>query len=437
MLVPSNSGSNLPSTLIDFSVSAKIEGEESQVAMVTLRPGETLRAESGAMLFMTHGVEMNTDLQGASAAFSRLMTGQNVFLTDFTYNGDMEGIVGLGTDFPSKIVRLSLADYDNSTLICQRGAYLASNPGVNIEMEFTKKLGTGFFGGQGFVLQRLSGQGDVLIKAGGTLVEKDLEEGEVLRVTSGSIVAFTSTVEYDIQMMPGIKNVMFGGEGLFVTTLKGPGKIWLQGMPPDRMIAEIARRVPSGGPGIGIPIGIGGGGSSETVGEAAGGSADAAAGAGATGDAGIGGMGAASEQAIEADRQATIASSGMMGSNADADSPSELFGDAAPRDTPIHPRDTPPSTDPDNVSADASGGTDGGFKETTFTDDATTTTFEENSFSDETSFSSDFDPTIDESQWNETSDAATEVFDSGVVEEAASTSSGLIRTLWDFFTGDD
>ena len=157
---------------------------------------------------------------------------------------------------------------------------------------------------------------------------------------------------------------------------------------------------------------------------------DAAAGAGATGDAGIGGMGAASEQAIEADRQATIASSGMMGSNADADSPSELFGDAAPRDTP-------PSNDPGNVSADASGGTDGGFKETTFTDDATTTTFEENSFSDETSFSSDFDPTIDESQWNETSDAATEVFDSGVVEEAASTSSGLIRTLWDFFTGDD
>lgn len=428
MLVPSNPGSNLPSTLLDFSVSAKIEGEESQVAMVTLRPGETLRAESGAMLFMTHGVEMNTEMQGASAAFSRFMTGQNVFLTDFTYNGDKEGIVGLGTDFPSKIVRLSLEDYDNSTLICQRGAYLASNPGVNIEMEFTKKLGTGFFGGQGFVLQRLSGQGDVLVKAGGTLVEKDLEEGEVLRVTSGSIVAFTSTVEYDIQMMPGIKNVMFGGEGLFVTTLQGPGKVWLQGMPPDRMIAEIARRVPNGGPGIGIPIGIGGGGSSDTVGEAASGSADAAA--GGASDAGIGGMAAASEQAIEADRQATIASSGMMGSNVDADSPSELFGDAAPRDAT-------PSTNQVNSSADASSGNDGVYKETTFTDDATTTTFDDNSFSDETSFSDELDPKMDESQWNETSDPATEVFDSGVVEEAATTSSSMLRTLWDFFTGDD
>lgn len=399
--------------------------------MVTLRPGETLRAESGAMLFMTHGVEMNTDLQGASAAFSRFMTGQNVFLTDFTYNGDKQGMVGLGTDFPSKIVRLSLEDYDNSTLICQRGAYLASNPSVNIEMEFTKKLGTGFFGGQGFILQRLSGQGDVLVKAGGTLVEKDLEEGEVLRVTSGSIVAFTSTVEYDIQMMPGIKNVMFGGEGLFVTTLQGPGKVWLQGMPPDRMIAEIARRVPSGGPGIGIPIGIGGGGSSETVGEAAGGTADAAAaaGAGAASDAGIGGMAAASEQAIEADRQATIASSGMMGSNADADSPSELFGDAAPRDAT-------PSTNAGS-STDSVGGSDDVFKETTFTDDATSTTFEENSFSDETSFSSELDPPMDESQWNETDETITEVFDSGVAEEAASTSSSILRTLWDFFTGDD
>eukprot|EP00980_Cylindrotheca_fusiformis_P015461 scaffold4347_cov117-Cylindrotheca_fusiformis.AAC.5 len=218
-------GDNLPSKQIDLSVSAKIEGEESQIATIKLRPGETLRAESGAMLFMTHGVEMATDLHGASAAFSRMMTGQNVFLTDFTYKGDKgEGTVGLGTDFPSKIIRLSLEDYEDSTLICQRGAYLASNPSVNIEMAYTKSLSAGFFGGQGFILQKLTGQGDVLLKAGGTLVEKELEEGETLRVTSGSIVALTSTIDYDIQMMPGIKNAMFGGEGLFVATLKGPGK---------------------------------------------------------------------------------------------------------------------------------------------------------------------------------------------------------------------
>lgn len=223
--VPAMSNSSLPSKQIDFSVSAKIEGEESQIATVKLSPGETLRAESGAMLFMTQGVEMSTDLHGASAAFSRMMTGQNVFLTDFTYKGDKgEGTIGLGTDFPSKIVRLSLQDYQDSTLICQRGAYLASNPSVDIEMAYTKSLSAGFFGGQGFILQKLSGQGDVLVKAGGALVEKDLEDGETLRVTSGSIVGFTSTIDYDIQMMPGIKNAMFGGEGLFVATLKGPGK---------------------------------------------------------------------------------------------------------------------------------------------------------------------------------------------------------------------
>jgi len=215
---------NLPATPIDFRVAAKIDGEESQTATVTLRPGETLRAEAGAMLFMTQGVEMSTELHGASQAFSRMMTGQNVFLTEFRYHGSTKGTVGLGTDFPSKIVRLSLQDYPDSTLICQRGAYLASNPSVDIEMAYTKRLSTGFFGGQGFILQKLFGEGDVLVKAGGTLVTKDLEEGETLRVTSGSIVAFTSEIEYDIEMMKGVKNAMFGGEGLFVTTLKGPGR---------------------------------------------------------------------------------------------------------------------------------------------------------------------------------------------------------------------
>lgn len=195
---------HLPAKLIDFQVSSKIEGEESHIATVELRPGETLRAEAGAMLFMTEGIVMDTNLSGASSAFSRMMTGQNMFLTDFKYEGETgTGTVGLGTDFPSKIMRFSLKDFDGSSLICQRGAYLASNPTVNIEMEFTKSLRSGFFGGQGFILQRLSGQGDVLIKGGGTIVAKDLEEGQTLRVTSGSIVCFEPTVHYDVQMMPG------------------------------------------------------------------------------------------------------------------------------------------------------------------------------------------------------------------------------------------
>ena len=197
-LAPQNNENHLPSKLIDFSIQAKIEGEESQIATISLKEGETLRAESGAMLFMTKGVEMATSL-GGGGTFARIMTGQNVFLTDFTYKNqddsenNGQGLVGLGTDFPSKIIRLSLEDYHGGSIIAQRGAYLASNPSVNIEMEFTKKFSAGFFGGQGFILQRLSGQGDVLVKAGGTLVEKELEEGEVLRVTSGSIVAFESS----------------------------------------------------------------------------------------------------------------------------------------------------------------------------------------------------------------------------------------------------
>jgi uncharacterized protein (TIGR00266 family) len=437
-LTPQNDGNTnttLPARLIDFSVSAKIEGEESQIATVKLRPGETLRAESGAMLFMTKGVEMATNLGqgGASSVFSRMMTGQNVFLTDFTYKSEDdtedngEGLVGLGTDFPSKIIRLSLEDYHDGSIIAQRGAYLASNPSVDIQMEFTKKFSAGFFGGQGFILQRLSGQGDVLVKAGGTLVEKELEEGEVLRVASGSIVAFESSVEYDIQMMPGVTNVMFGGEGLFVTTLTGPGKIWLQGMPPDRMIAEIASRVPSGmGFGPVIPMGGGSGGGEGGSGDT-GGAADGAAGdvGGMAGMAGgATGSGeervAATDQAMNADRQATVASSGMM-----ADDGSSGM-------------DLPGSTMHDATS-DSTGRS--GFQETTFTDEETSfSTSNEPAFSDDTSFSTNDDNSFGQ-QSSEDFGADTEIFDSGgteeAVEEAGSAASSIFSTLWDFFTGDD
>jgi uncharacterized protein (TIGR00266 family) len=434
-LVPQPGGepsTSLPSRLIDFSVSAKIEGEESQVAIVTLRPGETLRAESGAMLFMTQDVQMNTDLQGASAAFSRLMTGQNMFLTDFTYTGEKgEGTLGLGTDFPSKIVRLTLNDYEGSALICQRGAYLASNPSVDISMEATKSLSAGFFGGQGFILQRLSGQGDVLVKAGGTLVEKELQAGEQLRVTSGSIVAFTTTVDYDIQMMPGIKNAMFGGEGLFVTTLTGPGKVWLQGMPADRMIAEIARRVPSGGPGIGIPIGMGGGGSSSDGGATATGAAEGAAAGGMAADP-AGGV-AVTDASVEADRQATVASSGMSmdseNSNIDANSPTELFGDVAPKgEDPFKGADSSTPSSPSET----------GFQETTFMDDSSST-MDETTFSDDTSFSSsEFEQPSDDS-WASGDQATTDVFSSAsseVPEDAGSSISSILSTIWDFFNDD-
>ncbi|CAB9511650.1 Pfam:DUF124 [Seminavis robusta] len=418
------SGDNLPAKLIDFQASSKIEGEESHIATVHLAPGETLRAESGAMLFMTQGIVMDTNLSGASSAFSRMMTGQNMFLTDFRYEGkEGTGTVGLGTDFPSKIMRFSLEEFEHSSLICQRGAFLASNPTVNIEMEYTKSLTAGFFGGQGFILQRLTGQGDVLIKGGGTIVCKELEEGESLRVTSGSIVCFEPTVEYDVQMMPGVKNVMFGGEGLFVTNLTGPGRVWLQGMPADRMIAEIARRVPAGGPGIGIPIGIGG----------SGGGAEGAAGADDAAVDGVGGgeeMVAASDAAIEADRQATVATSGAMPSDdIDADSQSALFGDAAPEDSSPSGTDgdssPTPSTDEDFGDAAWASSEEPQFDDST---DSFSTTSDEPTFSDSGFFE---DSTTTEGLGESAAEAASEA--------ASETGGGILSTLWGIFSpfGDD
>jgi len=414
---------------IDFAVSSKIEGEESQIATIKLIPGEKLRAESGSMLYMTQGIEMATNLEGgASSAFRRMMTGQNIFLTDFTYNGSTKdkdggggsGTVALGTDFPSKIVRLSLDDYGGS-LIAQRGAYLASNASVDIQMEFTKTMTAGFFGGQGFILQRLIGEGDVLIKAGGTLVEKFIKDGEVLRVSSGAIVAFEPTVSYDIQMMQGVKNVMFGGEGLFVTTLKGPGRIWLQGMPPDRMIAEIANRVPSGGgfgPVIPMPMGGGIGGGVE------GAPVDAGVPNGAEGDMNVG-VGEESAAAmdeganIDSEDMSTVSSSGTM----DGDSSSysnTISEDDAFQETPFQETTF----------------TDDAFQETTFTDEGTD--FTEPSFSDDTSFNTqDSDEAFGQQGGDFFEDDNTEIFDTGNIEEASEAGSNILSTLWDIFTGGD
>jgi uncharacterized protein (AIM24 family) len=190
---------------IDFDIASSIEGKESQIVTVRLEPGQVLRAESGAMMYMTHGVNMNTTSGGGlSAGFQRFLTGQNVFISDYTYDGSkgQYGFVALGTDFPSKILRISLEEYGGK-IICQKGALLCASHTVDINVEFTKKLSTGFFGGEGFVLQGLTGKGDVMVKAGGTLIRKDLKEGEALRISSGALVGFQEGVEFDIQMVSG------------------------------------------------------------------------------------------------------------------------------------------------------------------------------------------------------------------------------------------
>jgi len=398
---------------VDFTTNAKIEGEESQIATIRLSPGERIRAESGSMLFMTQGVEMETS-SSARDGMKRFLTGQNIFVTDFYYEGTKSGIVALGTRFPSKILKLTLQDYPDEKLICQKGAYLASNLDVNIEMEFTKNFQAGFFGGQGFVLQKLEGKGDVLLQAGGTLVRKDLDEGATLRISSGCLVAFTSTIDYDVSMMPGFNNVVFGGEGLFVTTLKGPGTVWLQGMPPDRLISEIARRVPPGmGLGIPIPMGVGGGGGDASI-----------AGEASPNDGSI----PTTDAFFEADRQASVATSGL--DSVDSESPNALFGDAAP----------------------SVGTTSPTFQDDTFVSSSTdSSTFEKsnniedivgNDFADDTSFAGDDDFSADFKD-DETSfstfegSGAGEAFSDGDAEELQSTANRILNALWDMFKGDD
>jgi len=378
------------------------------------------------MIFMTQGIEMSTSLGGGeskssiSDGFKRMLTGQNMFISDYTYNG-AEGTVGtvaLGTDFPSKIIRLSLSEYGNK-IVCQKGAYLASDLNVDIQMEFAKKFTAGFFGGEGFILQGLVGDGDVFVKAGGTLVKKELQAGETLRVSSGSLVAFTQDVEFDVQTMPGFKNVLFGGEGLFVTTLTGPGTVWLQGMPPDRMISEIARRVPSGGIGLGIPVGLGGGGSSE------GGEGGVAEGEVNDGDSAVDDGGssedlvASSDAAVEADRNATVASSGLSGAS-DPESSSSLFGDAAPAgSTESNASYTTENSDafPDD-SSDLNDSTSFSTEYTDFEEDMTTDEKFDDFQKDETSFSTDFGG-------------------EDIPEESDGGGSSVLDTLWNLFFDDE
>ncbi len=196
--VQTTSSDGVVATPINFDINSRVEGNESQIVTVALEPGQVLRAESGAMMYMTQGVEMNTTSGGGlSAGFKRMLTGQNVFISDYSYTGEegTRGVVALGTDFPSKIVRLNVDEYGGK-IVCQQGALLCASHTIDIEMEFTKKFSTGFFGGEGFVLQALTGSGDVFVKAGGTLIKRELGDGEELRISSGCLVAFTDGVDY-------------------------------------------------------------------------------------------------------------------------------------------------------------------------------------------------------------------------------------------------
>ncbi len=223
----------------------QLVGDDMQAVIIGLDPGEAVMAEAGAMMFMTDGVEMETktatkDGQGLGQALlgglQRAITGESFFITAFTYKGSQKGKVAFSAPYPGKIIPVDLSKSD---LLCQKDAYLCSAWGIDISIAFTKKLGAGIFGGEGFILQKLSGDGLAFIHAGGTVIRKGLAAGETLKVDTGCLVAFEPTVDYDINFVGGFKNALFGGEGLFFATLRGPGNVYLQTLPFSRVADRI------------------------------------------------------------------------------------------------------------------------------------------------------------------------------------------------------
>ena len=237
----------------------QIFGDDMQMVEVELDPGEGVRAEVGAMMYMENGIEMQTGTGGGLfKGFKRMLTGESFFITTFLYSGQGKGHVAFAAPYPGKIVPLDLGKLGGQFL-CQKDAFLCAAQGVEIEIAFTKRMGAGLFGGEGFILQRLEGNGLAFIHVGGTVIERNLQAGETLRVDTGCLAAFAPTVDYDIQFVGGFKNALFGGEGLFLAKLTGPGKVYLQSLPFSRLADRItaAARFQNKGESRGV-AGIGG-----------------------------------------------------------------------------------------------------------------------------------------------------------------------------------
>jgi len=218
----------------------KLYGDDMQIVEIELDPGEAVRAEAGAMLYMENGIEMSTSTGGGLLkGFKRALTGESFFITDFIHQGSGKSKVAFSAPYPGKIIPLDLSEYGGH-FICQKDAFLCAAKGTEISIEFTKKFGAGLFGGEGFILQHLSGDGMAFIHVGGTVITKTLAQGETIRIDTGCIAGFERSVGYNIQMMKGFKNALFGGEGLFIATLTGPGRIFLQSLPLSRLANRIA-----------------------------------------------------------------------------------------------------------------------------------------------------------------------------------------------------
>ncbi len=234
-----------------------IHGEEMQFVEIELDPGESVVAEAGGMMYMGDGIEMQTIFGDGSqqqgglldklvGAGKRVLTGESLFMTVFTHRGSRKARVAFASPYPGKIVPMDLATL-GGRLVCQKDAFLCAAKGVSVGIAFQKKIGTGLFGGEGFIMQKLEGDGLAFLHAGGTIVERQLGPAETLRVDTGCIVALDSSIGYDVQMVGSVKSAIFGGEGFFFARLTGPGKVWLQSLPFSRLAGRIWQAAPQAG----------------------------------------------------------------------------------------------------------------------------------------------------------------------------------------------
>lgn len=234
-----------------------IYGEEMQYVEIELDPQEAVVAEAGSFMMMDDGLKMETIFGDGSnqdrgvlgklfSAGKRMLTGESLFMTAYLNIDSSKRKLSFAAPYPGKIVPIDLTNYQGK-FICQKDAFLCAAKGVSVGVEFSKRLGRGFFGGEGFIMQKLEGDGMAFVHAGGTLARKELAAGELLKVDTGCIVGFTQNVDYDIQFVGGIKNTVFGGEGLFYASLRGPGVVYIQSLPFSRLASRVFAAAPQQG----------------------------------------------------------------------------------------------------------------------------------------------------------------------------------------------
>lgn len=235
----------------------EIHGEEMQFVEIELDPHEGVVAESGSFMMMDDNITMDTifgdgsgqskDILGSLfSAGKRLLTGESLFMTVFTNASGQKRKISFASPYPGKIIPVQLTDF-NGEFICQKDAFLCAAKGVSISIEFSKKIGRGLFGGEGFIMQKVQGDGLAFLHASGTVVKRELKAGEMLRVDTGCLVGFSRTVDYDIEFVGGIRNTIFGGEGMFFATLRGPGTVAVQSLPFSRLANRVLAYAPKSG----------------------------------------------------------------------------------------------------------------------------------------------------------------------------------------------